>query len=81
MGDIVKIVEMLLCDGLQNELIKVLIVGKIVLIDMLFEIGLCRIEVMSFVSLKWVFQMVDVVEVMQGICCKFDVIYSVLMFN
>lgn len=54
MDDFVCIVEVGLCDGLQNEVQLVVIVDKIELICQLFFIGLCIIEVISFVSLCWV---------------------------
>lgn len=81
MGDTVQIVEMSPRDGLQNEPTKVPTAGKIALIDMLSETGLRRIEVTSFVSPKWVPQLADAAEVMQGIRRKPDVTYSVLTPN
>lgn len=81
MGDTVQIVEMSPRDGLQNEPTKVPTAGKIALIDMLSETGLRRIEATSFVSPKWVPQLADAAEVMQGIRRKPDVTYSVLTPN
>lgn len=81
MGDTVQIVEMSPRDGLQNEPTKVPTAGKIALIDMLSETGLRRIEATSFVSPKWVPQLADAAEVMQGIHRKPDVTYSVLTPN
>lgn len=81
MGDTVQIVEMSPRDGLQNEPTKVPTAGKIALIDMLSETGLHRIEATSFVSPKWVPQLADAAEVMQGIRRKPDVNYSVLTPN
>nr|XP_033812703.1 hydroxymethylglutaryl-CoA lyase, mitochondrial isoform X2 [Geotrypetes seraphini] len=63
----VKIVEVGPRDGLQNEKSLVPTDVKIQLINMLSEAGLPVIEVTSFVSPKWVPQMADQVEVLQGI--------------
>lgn len=81
MSDYVCIVEVGLCDGLQNEKQLVFIVDKIELINCLLVIGLCSIEVISFVSLKWILQLVDVVEVYVGIQCCFGIYYLVLVLN
>ncbi|XP_012679625.1 hydroxymethylglutaryl-CoA lyase, mitochondrial isoform X2 [Clupea harengus] len=77
----VKIVEVGPRDGLQNEQTIVPAEVKIRLIDMLSEAGLPVIEATSFVSPKWVPQMADQVEVMQGIHKKPGVNYPVLTPN
>lgn len=63
----VKIVEVGPRDGLQNEKEVVPTATKIELIERLAEAGLRVIEATSFVSPKWVPQMGDNTEVMQGI--------------
>uniref|UniRef100_A0A3B3VEP5 hydroxymethylglutaryl-CoA lyase n=1 Tax=Poecilia latipinna TaxID=48699 RepID=A0A3B3VEP5_9TELE len=77
----VKIVEVGPRDGLQNEKTVVPTEAKINLINMLSESGLPVIEATSFVSPKWVPQMADQVEVMQGISKKPGVSYPVLTPN
>uniref|UniRef100_A0A1A8S3K7 hydroxymethylglutaryl-CoA lyase n=3 Tax=Nothobranchius TaxID=28779 RepID=A0A1A8S3K7_9TELE len=77
----VKIVEVGPRDGLQNEKVVVPTEAKINLINMLSESGLPVIEATSFVSPKWVPQMVDQVEVMKGIKKKPGVSYPVLTPN
>ena len=54
-------------DGLQNEKQIIQASEKIKLINLLSETGLTKIEVASFVSPKWVPQMVDGAEVLAGI--------------
>jgi hydroxymethylglutaryl-CoA lyase len=68
-------------DGLQNEKTMVPAEVKIGLIHRLQAAGLKEIEVTSFVSPKWVPQMGDNVQVLQGIERKADVRYSVLVPN
>ena len=68
-------------DGLQNEKQPVPAAIKIELVQRLQEAGLKEIEVTSFVSPKWVPQMVDNAEVMAGIERRADVRYSVLTPN
>ncbi|KAJ7304348.1 hypothetical protein JRQ81_011898 [Phrynocephalus forsythii] len=77
----VKIVEVGPRDGLQNEKNLVPTQVKIDLIDMLSETGLSVIEATSFVSPKWVPQMSDHTEVMQGIRKVPGVSYPVLTPN
>ncbi|MBN3320578.1 HMGCL protein, partial [Atractosteus spatula] len=77
----VKIVEVGPRDGLQNEKTIVPAEVKIRLIDMLSEAGLPVIEATSFVSPKWVPQMADQMEVMQGIRKHPGVNYPVLTPN
>ncbi|KAJ6655610.1 hypothetical protein lerEdw1_004962 [Lerista edwardsae] len=77
----VKIVEVGPRDGLQNEKSIVPTQVKIDLIDMLSETGLSVIEATSFVSPKWVPQMADHAEVMQGIRKVPGISYPVLTPN
>uniref|UniRef100_A0A8C5PV58 hydroxymethylglutaryl-CoA lyase n=2 Tax=Leptobrachium leishanense TaxID=445787 RepID=A0A8C5PV58_9ANUR len=77
----VKIVEVGPRDGLQNEKVFVPTSVKIELINRLSEAGLPAIEVTSFVSSRWVPQMSDHTEVMQGIRKYPGVRYPVLTPN
>jgi hydroxymethylglutaryl-CoA lyase len=77
----VKIVEVGPRDGLQNEPGTVPASIKIELIDRLSDSGLQAIEATAFVSPKWVPQMADNAEVMQGIQRKPGVAYPVLVPN
>jgi hydroxymethylglutaryl-CoA lyase len=54
-------------DGLQNEARPIPTAEKVALIDMLSGAGFRRIEVASFVSPRWVPQMADSAEVLEGI--------------
>ncbi|OCT80545.1 hydroxymethylglutaryl-CoA lyase, mitochondrial [Xenopus laevis] len=77
----VKIVEVGPRDGLQNEKEFVPTDVKIEFIDQLSDTGLPAIEVTSFVSSKWVPQLSDHTEVMQGIKKHPGVRYPVLTPN
>ncbi|XP_028936615.1 hydroxymethylglutaryl-CoA lyase, mitochondrial isoform X2 [Ornithorhynchus anatinus] len=77
----VKVVEVGPRDGLQNEKGVVPTPVKIQLIDMLSDAGLPVIEATSFVSPKWVPQMADHVQVLQGIRRSPGVTYPVLTPN
>ncbi|KAM9255918.1 hydroxymethylglutaryl-CoA lyase, mitochondrial isoform 1-T1 [Cariama cristata] len=77
----VKVVEVGPRDGLQNEKNVVPTSVKINLINMLSETGLQVIEATSFVSPKWVPQMADHTEVMQGINKLPGISYPVLTPN
>jgi hydroxymethylglutaryl-CoA lyase len=68
-------------DGLQNEKQPVPAEVKIELVHRLQAAGLTEIEVTSFVSPKWVPQMADNAEVMNGIQRQAGVRYSVLTPN
>ena len=68
-------------DGLQNEKETVPTSVKIELIERLADAGLSSIEATSFVSPKWVPQMSDAAEVLQGIRRKEGVSYPVLTPN
>ncbi|AEY02798.1 pyruvate carboxyltransferase [Oceanimonas sp. GK1] len=79
--DRVKLVEMGPRDGLQNEPMPVPTSTKIELVERLAECGLTHIEAASFVSPKWVPQMADGAEVLQGLRRRDGVVYSALTPN
>jgi len=68
-------------DGLQNEPVTISTGTKIELVNILSETGLKTIEVGSFVSAKWVPQMADTAEVLDGINKKPGISYPVLTPN
>jgi hydroxymethylglutaryl-CoA lyase len=77
----VQIVDVSPRDGLQNEKEMVSVAVKVELIDRLADAGLKVIEAASFVSPKWVPQLADGREVLQGITYHADVRYPVLVPN
>ncbi|XP_075151627.1 hydroxymethylglutaryl-CoA lyase [Haematobia irritans] len=77
----IRIVEVGPRDGLQNEPKLLTTDVKISLIDQLSETGLKTIEATSFVSPKWVPQMGDNAQVLQGIKRVEGVSYPVLTPN
>jgi hydroxymethylglutaryl-CoA lyase len=77
----VKMVEVGPRDGLQNETKIVPTEIKIELINRLSETGLVVIEGGSFVSSKWMPQMADSLQVMQGIKRRPGVNFPVLVPN
>lgn len=77
----VKLVEVGPRDGLQNEKQPVPAATKIELVHRLQAAGCKEIEVTSFVSPKWVPQMADNAQVMNGISRLPGVRYSVLVPN
>ncbi|KAG5684037.1 hypothetical protein PVAND_013290 [Polypedilum vanderplanki] len=77
----VRIVEVGPRDGLQNEPKIVPATTKIELINRLSKTGLKNIEATSFVSAKWVPQMGDNAEVLQGIDKVDGISYPVLTPN
>jgi len=79
--DRVTLVEVGPRDGLQNEKQPVPAAVKIELVHRLQAAGLKEIEVTSYVSPKWVPQMADNHEVMEGITRLPGVRYSVLTPN
>jgi len=81
MSDFVTLFEMGPRDGLQNEQLFVPTSQKIELVDRLSACGFRKIEVTSFVSPKWVPQMADAQEVMEGIHRHPAVTYAVLTPN
>jgi hydroxymethylglutaryl-CoA lyase len=81
MSDRVTIFEMGPRDGLQNEKNLIATKDKIALIDLLSACGFQKIEVTSFVSPKWVPQMADAAEVLQGITRLPGISYAALTPN
>ncbi|KRD26556.1 hydroxymethylglutaryl-CoA lyase [Acidovorax sp. Root267] len=77
----VKLIDVGPRDGLQNEKSPVPAEVKIALVHRLQDAGLQEIEVTSYVSPKWVPQMADNHEVMQGVNRVAGVRYSVLTPN
>lgn len=77
----VKLVEVGPRDGLQNEPGLVSSEVKVELIRRLADAGVQHIEAASFVSPKWVPQMADSAEVMQGVLRRQGVAYSALVPN
>ncbi|BEP93603.1 hydroxymethylglutaryl-CoA lyase [Acidovorax sp. sif1233] len=77
----VKLIDVGPRDGLQNEKSPVPADVKIALVHRLQDAGLKEIEVTSYVSPKWVPQMADNHEVMQGVNRVAGVRYSVLTPN
>jgi hydroxymethylglutaryl-CoA lyase len=80
-ADFVKIVEVGPRDGLQNEPREVPTRVKLELIERLAEAGLPAVEATAFVSPKWVPQMADHTEVLEGIRRRPGVSYPVLTPN
>jgi len=77
----VRIVEMGPRDGLQNEAGVVPTAVKLELIHRLADAGLPAVESTAFVSPKWIPQMADHTEVLEGIRRKPGVSYPVLTPN
>jgi hydroxymethylglutaryl-CoA lyase len=77
----VRIVEVGPRDGLQNEPTPVTVAARIALIEGLVDAGLKTVEAGSFVSPKWVPQMVDTAAVLAGLKRKDGVRYPVLVPN
>jgi len=77
----VRIYELGPRDGLQNEATLVDSSTKIRLVDLLSETGVAAVETTSFVHPKWVPQMADNVEVLQGITSRDGVDFPVLVPN
>ena len=77
----VRIVEVGPRDGLQNEKMEVPTKVKLELIERLADAGLPAVEATAFVSPKWVPQMADHTEVLEGIRRKPGVSYPVLTPN
>jgi len=76
-----RIVEVGPRDGLQNEKNEVPTRVKLELIERLADAGLPAVEATAFVSPKWVPQMADHTEVLEGIRRKPGVSYPVLTPN
>jgi hydroxymethylglutaryl-CoA lyase len=77
----VRIVDVGPRDGLQNEKGEVPTAIKLELIDRLGDAGLRAIEATAFVSPKWIPQMADHTEVLEGIRRRPGVTYPVLTPN
>ena len=77
----VRIVEVGPRDGLQNEKVEVPTQVKLELIGRLADAGLPAVEATAFVSPKWIPQMADHTEVLEGIRRKPGVSYPVLTPN
>jgi hydroxymethylglutaryl-CoA lyase len=77
----VRIVEVGPRDGLQNEKMEVPTKVKLELIGRLADAGLPAVEATAFVSPKWIPQMADHTEVLEGIRRKPGVSYPVLTPN
>ena len=77
----VRIVEVGPRDGLQNEKAEVPTAVKLELIERLADAGLPAVEATAFVSPKWIPQMADHAEVLEGIRRKPSVSYPVLTPN
>ena len=81
MTERVTLFEMAPRDGLQNEAALIATADKIELVDRLSRCGFSKIEVTSFVSPRWVPQLADAAEVMQGITRSAAVTYAALTPN
>ncbi len=77
----VKIVEVGLRDGLQNERQAIPLAVKLALIGRLADAGLTHIEAGAFVSPKWVPQMADTAKVLASLKLDGAVRYPVLVPN
>ena len=77
----VSIIDVGARDGLQNEKQTVPSDVKIALVNGLIDAGIRKLEATSFVSPKWVPQMADNSDVLNGIIKRDDVTYSVLTPN
>lgn len=76
-----RIVEVGPRDGLQNEAATVSTADKVVFIDRLAEAGLQTIEATAFVSPRWVPQMADASDVLEGITRRPGIRYTALTPN
>ena len=77
----VSIIDVGARDGLQNEKQTVPSDVKIALVNGLIDAGIRKLEATSFVSPKWVPQMADNSDVLNGIIKRDDITYSVLTPN
>lgn len=77
----IKIVEVSPRDGFQNEPKIIPTAVKIDFIHQLSETGLSTIETTSFVSPKWIPQLADHTEVLEGITQKKGISYPALVPN
>ena len=79
--DLVRVNEVGLRDGLQNQPVMVTTEGKLALVQALITAGLKNIEVTSFVSPKAVPQMADAADLYKALPAKDRIVYSVLVPN
>lgn len=77
----VRIIDVSPRDGLQNIKAEVSTAVKLELINRLCDAGLKDIEVSSFVSPKWIPQMADAANVLNGLTARDDTRYIVLTPN
>jgi hydroxymethylglutaryl-CoA lyase len=77
----VRIIDVSPRDGLQNIKAEVSTAVKLELINKLCDAGLKDIEVSSFVSPKWIPQMADAADVLNGLTARDDTRYIVLTPN
>jgi hydroxymethylglutaryl-CoA lyase len=77
----VRIHEVCLRDGLQNEPVVLSTARKIELVDQLVQAGCCDIEVTSFVRPRLLPQLADAAEVVAGLSAYPDVRYWALVPN
>ncbi|MFT6624200.1 MAG: hydroxymethylglutaryl-CoA lyase [Cycloclasticus sp.] len=77
----VRIIDVSPRDGLQNIKAEVSTAVKLELINRLCDAGLKDIEVSSFVSPKWIPQMADAADVLNGLTARDDTRYIVLTPN
>ncbi|MET9228954.1 hydroxymethylglutaryl-CoA lyase [Lentzea sp. NPDC003310] len=68
-------------DGLQNESAVVPVAVKLEFLDRLADAGLCVLEATSFVHPKWVPQLADAAELLEGLTQRPGVTYPVLVPN
>ncbi len=81
MAEHIAIFEVGARDGLQNEKVMIPTDQKVRLINLLSECGFSKIEAASFVSPKWMPQMGDAAQVMQGIVRVPGISYAALTPN
>ena len=81
MSNYVTIFEVGPRDGLQNQKSRVETEKKIQLVNLLSQCGLSKIEVTSFVSPKWVPQLSDAGQVLDGITRDPGTTYAALVPN
>lgn len=77
----VKIVEVGMRDGLQNEKEFIPTQEKVRLINMLSQTGLKHIEITSFVSPKWIPQLSDSLDVATSVQQREEVTFTALVPN
>lgn len=81
MADSVRLYEVVLRDGLQNEAVVVPTEAKLEIAHRLVAAGFKDIEVTSFVRPRWIPQLADAAEVVRGLPKADDVRYWALVPN